>query len=78
MYLHVGLQILLHYKDIVAILNLEDINLSPITAEFLEIAVSEKRIRGCTRQAAKSCIITDKEVYYSNISAHTLWKRCCM
>ena len=70
MYLHVGLQMLLEGKDIVAIINLEDKNLTAINKEFLEIALYEKKIRGCDQNLAKSCIITAKEIYFSNISSN--------
>ncbi|HHU31800.1 MAG: extracellular matrix regulator RemB [Zhaonellaceae bacterium] len=74
MYTHIGLKTLVNCRDIVAILNLQA-ELPISTKEFLEIAHSEKRIKGCSRDEAKSCIITDTEVYLSNISANTLLKR---
>lgn len=75
MYIHIGFGILVSLKDIVAILNLQEPDLALPTKEFLEIALSEKRVKGCSRSDAKSCIITYQEVYYSNISSSTLLKR---
>jgi len=74
MYIHIGSKVLLSFKDIVAILNLQESDLPLATEEFLEIALSEKRVKG-NKKHAKSCIITDKEVYYSQISTSTLLKR---
>lgn len=75
MYIHIGLEILINHKDIVAILNLQESELPLASKEFLEIALSEKRIMGCSKEDAKSCIITDQAVFYSKISAATLLKR---
>lgn len=71
MYIHIGLKMLVNCRDIVAILNLQA-ELPVPTKEFLEIAHSEKRLKGCNKDEAKSCIITGNEVYFSNISANTL------
>jgi hypothetical protein len=75
MYIHIGLEILINFKDIIAILNIQGPELPLATREFLEIARSEKQIKGCSPKVAKSSVITDEAVFYSKISAATLLKR---
>lgn len=75
MYLHIGGDVLIPLKDIIMIINLEDLELSTTTKDFLELARLDKNIKGCEPAIAKSGIVTTKAVYYSSISTHTLWRR---
>ncbi|QGP91938.1 hypothetical protein MGLY_12870 [Neomoorella glycerini] len=74
MYLHIGNEMVVPCKEIIAILNLSTTGRAGVNNEFLNKAnlkfKKDPRTEGC-----KSCIITDKEIYYSSISSGTLMKR---
>jgi len=76
MYLHIGGDIAVPKKDLVAIINLTSNGLSQITKEFLQLARGEGRVIE-TKDGGnyKSCVITGNAIYLSTISANTLTKR---
>ncbi|MFA5536161.1 MAG: extracellular matrix/biofilm biosynthesis regulator RemA family protein [Bacillota bacterium] len=76
MYLHIGDNNSIFYGEIVAILNLDVINSNSPSQEminWLELNKSQKNNK--KPKKIKSCIITDKESYFSTITALTLFER---
>lgn len=75
MFLHLGGDVVVLKKDIIAILDSRTKN-SATTREFIEIAKDEGFIQPISNQEKeKSFIITTKEIYVSPISCTTLKKR---
>ncbi len=75
MFLHIGGDVVLPKKDVVAILNVRA-SQAPITREFIEIATDEGFIKKLHhKNKIKSYIITEKEIFQSSISCMTLKKR---
>ena len=75
MFLHLGGDVVVPKKDIIAILD-HRTRLSPATKEFLEIAKDEGFIKKISQNDKdKSYIVTTKEIYISPISCITLRKR---
>ncbi len=80
MYLHLGSDIMVSKKDIIAILDLETTSVSKRTQKFLEIAQKNGRIVDVSiGDLPKSYVLCgikeDYRVYVSPISAQTLNKR---
>lgn len=75
MFLHLGGDVMVLKKDVIAILNTRT-KQSPATKEFLETAKDEDFIKTISNEEKeKSFIITTKEIYLSPISCNTLKKR---
>lgn len=75
MFLHLGGDIVVLKKDIIAILDARTKN-SAVTREFIEIAKDEGFIQPISNaDKEKSLVITSKEIYISPISCTTLKKR---
>ncbi|SMB88428.1 protein of unknown function [Thermanaeromonas toyohensis ToBE] len=69
MYLHIGGEIVIPLREIVAILDYEKALRSPANKEFLSSKAKAP-------QGVKSCIVTkDNKVFYSPISSLTLARR---
>lgn len=76
MYLHIGGDVLIRKKDIIAIIDYENVDRSQITEEFLELAELEGLLEKIDNDSQpKSFIVTDSKVYLSSISSTTLYKR---
>lgn len=75
MLLHVGSQVAVTTKKIVAILNYNMVIGSPATKEFVEVARAEKRLRDVSEGRRESVLVLDDEVIISPIAASTLRKR---
>ena len=77
MFFHIGGEILVPKRDLVAIIDLNKNGSSKVTKEFLEVAASEGNIVETKDKEGKykSCIITINKIYLSSISATTLNKR---
>ena len=79
MYLHLGGDVSVKIKNIVAIMDLETTSVSKITKEFLKIAQKSDSVVNVNEELPKSyVIISDDEktkVYISPISSQTLLKR---
>jgi hypothetical protein len=72
--LHIGNDLTVPLKDIIAILDLETSGRAATTREFL--ATNKPTLnKHLSANIYKSCIITDGEVFYSSISSGTLLKR---
>ena len=75
MFLHLGGDVVVPKKDIIAILDCRT-RISPATKEFLEIAKDEGFIKKISQSDKdKSYIVSNKEIYISPISCITLRKR---
>lgn len=76
MFLHLGEDVIVLKKDIIAIFSNESVLEDHSSREFLEIAQNEKKTRKIGEpNKAKAFIITDNCVYISPISSNTLLKR---
>lgn len=80
MFLHLGADVVINKKYIIAIMDLETTSVSKITKEFLKIATKENKVINISDEdLPKSYVITnekgEKKVYVSPISSQTLNKR---
>lgn len=79
MFLHIGGDVVVPIKNIIAIMDLESTTLSKDTREFLSIAEEEGFIESISDDIPKSFIITEidkkSKIYLSPISSVTLQKR---
>ncbi|MFZ3172606.1 MAG: DUF370 domain-containing protein [Carboxydocellales bacterium] len=76
MFLHLGADVIVPKKDVIAIIDIKNNHKSRINDEFLQVADEEGFIRHVTEQGkSKSFVLTNKHVYYSPISSYTLKKR---
>lgn len=76
MFLHVGGDVSVLNKDIIAIFDVRSSKGSQITKDFLEDAAVEGSLVWLTdKEKIKSIILTDKNVILSPISSFTLFKR---
>lgn len=79
MYLHIGGDVVIPVKDVIAIFDLETTTVSKDTKEFLSIAEEEGFIIAISEDLPKSFIITEiankSRIYLSPISSVTLQKR---
>ncbi|PLR94023.1 extracellular matrix regulator RemB [Bacillus sp. T33-2] len=73
MYLHVGEDILVRTRDIIAILDKETANTSPLLEQY--IARHREQVVNLSRGAYKSVVVTDDTIYYSPLASGTLKKR---
>ncbi len=74
MFLHIGQEVSILIKDIVAIIDLKTKYNSQCTKEFLNVAAEEDFIVSLTTEP-NSFIVTTERIYLSPISAMTLKKR---
>lgn len=79
MYLHIGGDIAVKIKDIIAVMDLETSSVSKITKDFLKIAQKSNSVINVNNELPKSYVVTNSDgetrVYISPISSHTLLKR---
>lgn len=76
MFLHLGGEISVSRKEVIGIFDVLSTKKSPITKEFLDLAITEKKlVKISGAQEAKSFVVTKDKVYYSPISSVTLQKR---
>ncbi|WP_163102535.1 extracellular matrix regulator RemB [Peribacillus alkalitolerans] len=73
MYLHIGEDILVKTKDIIAILDKQLLNHSPLMDEFFKKAGTLEKMT--IKSPIKSIIVTKDQLYYSPLSSSTLMKR---
>ncbi|WP_409303568.1 extracellular matrix regulator RemB [Peribacillus sp. SCS-155] len=73
MYLHIGEDILVKTDDVIAILDKQLLQSSPIFQEFLN--KKEGMTTNLAKGSVKSIVVTDKHVYYSPLASGTLKKR---
>ena len=80
MYLHLGSDVVVSYKDIIAAFDLETTSISKITRQFLDMAQKSGRVTDVSiSDLPKSYVLCsdgkDFKIYVSPISAQTLYKR---
>ncbi len=79
MYLHLGGEICVKIKDIIAIMDLETSSTSKITREFLRKTQKNEVINVNEAELPKSYVVTESKdnvkIYISPISSNTLLKR---
>lgn len=79
MFIHLGKDVAVPVKSIIAILDLDTTTTSKITKEFLKTAQEEDFIENISEDIPKSFIITEQNkksrIYLSHISSVTLQKR---
>lgn len=79
MFLHIGGDVVIPVKNIIAIFDIESTTISKDTKEFLTIAEEEGFIKSISEDLPKSFIITETDkkskIYLSPISSVTLQKR---
>jgi len=75
MFLHLGGDVVVLKKDVIAILNIQTAK-AATTKEFIEIARDEGFIKNIyEKDREKSFVVTTKDIYMSPISCSTLKKR---
>jgi extracellular matrix regulatory protein B len=74
-FLHVGAEVSVRTKDVVAIVDLKAARTSAATKEFLDIMKEENTLSDISDGDPKSFIVTVDRVFLSPISASTLAKR---
>lgn len=79
MFLHIGGDVVIPMKNVIAILDMDTTTLSKDTREFLKTAEEEGFISAISEDLPKTFIITEREkkskIYLSPISSVTLQKR---
>lgn len=75
MFLHVGADVVVSLKRVIAIFDLRSSANAETTREFITLAHSEKKVTDIAGGDAKSLVLTDSEVFLSPISSLTLMKR---
>ena len=79
MFLHIGGDVVIPIKNVIAILDIETTTISKDSKDFLRIAEEEGFIQAISEDLPKSFIITEvdkkSKIYLSPISSITLQKR---
>ena len=79
MYLHLGGDVVVNLKDVIAIMDLDVTTVSKITREFLTVAEEEGFVINVSDDLPKSYVLTERDnesrLYVSPISSTTLLKR---
>ncbi|WP_078429542.1 extracellular matrix regulator RemB [Alkalihalobacterium alkalinitrilicum] len=75
MFIHLGGDIVIRSKDVVAILNSDMKESSGITKEFINAHFKANYVFEISEEMTKSIVITNDQVYYSPISSVTLKRR---
>ena len=74
MFIHIGDDHLIRSRDIITIVEIDVITSSTVMEEMLTIYKENNRLIG-SKEDAKSVIITDQKIYYSQLAVLTLKKR---
>jgi extracellular matrix regulatory protein B len=75
MFLHVGADVVVSLKRVVAIFDLKSSQMAEATRNFITLAHQGKKVTDIAGGEAKSLVLTDSEIYLSPISSLTLMKR---
>ncbi len=80
MFLHIGSDVVIPLKNVIAILDIETTTLSKDSRDFLKTAEEEGFIEAISTDLPRSFVITEEDkkskIYLSPISSVTLQKRC--
>lgn len=74
MFIYIGDDHLIRSRDIITIVEIDVITSSTVMEEMLTIYKENNRLIG-SKEDAKSVIITDQKIYYSQLAVLTLKKR---
>lgn len=75
MFIHLGANVLVPIKDVIAIIDVKMKDSAESMKEFLHVADEEGFVVTIDEGETKSYVITSKNVYFSPISSLTLKKR---
>jgi len=79
MFLHIGGDVVIPLKNIIAIFDIDTTTISKDTKEFLKVAEEEGFVESISEDLPKTFIITESDkkskIYLSPISSITLFKR---
>jgi len=75
MFIHLGGDVMVQSKEVIAIFDLKMKYSSDSTKEFLDVADEEGFVVVIDENESKSFVVTTRKVYYSPISSLTLKKR---
>jgi hypothetical protein len=75
-FVHLGAQVSISDKDIIAIMSTDALDKSKLTAEFLSLQRKLGKVIPVDENEAKSIVITPKSIYLSPVSVLTLHRRC--
>lgn len=75
MYLHLGQSVIVPYKEILGIFDLDNTTYNVKAAAFINRAEKDGRVVLCTDDLPKSTVLCDKAVYLSQLSPATLLRR---
>ncbi|MDK2930807.1 MAG: extracellular matrix regulatory protein [Bacillota bacterium] len=75
LFLHIGGQVSVAVRDLVAMLDMEIVKKSPLTAEFLSRVREDRGVLSVDGQEPRCAVITPSAVYLSPISLPTLRRR---
>ena len=79
MFIHIGENVVIPEKSIIAIIDMDSINMSEDTKQFLKVADEEGFVKKVTNDEPKSFILAEVDnktyIYLSPISSVTLCKR---
>jgi extracellular matrix regulatory protein B len=73
MYIHIGEEVLVRTKDIIAILDKDSVRTSDYIQEFLQH--NENNTENLSKNTFKSIVITSGKIYLSPLASTTLKKR---
>lgn len=74
-FIHLGENIVIEMKDVVAIIDGDLLKDSPILNEFVNMNHDNKKIVEISNGTAKSIVVTKNKVYFSPLSTVTLKRR---
>ena len=74
-FIHLGGDVMVQSKEVIAIFDLKMKYSSDSTKEFLDVADEEGFVVVIDQNESKSFVVTTRKVYYSPISSLTLKKR---
>ncbi|PWI56804.1 extracellular matrix regulator RemB [Sulfoacidibacillus thermotolerans] len=75
MYLDIGGDVILHWDDIIVIIDVKPWQLSPHNHSFLASIAQQEKVNDLANGEPKSYVVTKDQVYISPISSSTLKKR---
>jgi len=75
MYLHLGQSVVVPYREIVGVFDLDNTTYNVKAAAFINQAQKDGRVVLCTDDLPKSAVLCDSGVYLSQLSPATLLKR---
>ncbi|MDP4171268.1 MAG: DUF370 domain-containing protein [Bacillota bacterium] len=73
MYIHLGEEMIIQARDIIAILDKDSVNNSPLVEEFLNR--QDGMVKNSSNTLFKSIVVTMDKVYFSPLSSGTLKRR---